>query len=44
LLNHHPQQNNGNEHNDEHGVEIDRLPAQSVMKLTGYLENNGAGS
>jgi hypothetical protein len=38
LLNHSPQQNNGNENNDGYGVEIDRLPAQSVVKLTGYLK------
>jgi hypothetical protein len=38
LLKHRPQQNNDNKHNDEYGVEMDRFPAQSVVKLTVYLK------
>ena len=33
LLNHRPQQNNGNEHNDGYGVEIDRLRRNSIISL-----------
>jgi hypothetical protein len=38
LLKHRSQQNNGNGHDDGYGVQIDRLPAQSVVKLTRYLK------